>query len=97
MIRTLFDYRVIHLVQRGYIDMPDRPGKKYNVYTLDFGTYVELLGTIHAPTGDFTQDLDDPKGVVVPFHDDRAIRKIVLPIELLEIVQEEAGSQAGQP
>jgi hypothetical protein len=85
MIKTLFDYRVIHLVQRGYIDDPEKPGEKFNVYTLDFGTYVELLGTVNAPTGDFTKDLDDPKGVVVPFHDDRAIRRIVLPIELLEV------------
>jgi hypothetical protein len=79
MIQSLFDNRVIHLVQRGYIEDPEAPGKTYNVYTLDFGTYVELLGTDHAPRGDFTVGLTDTEGVVVPFHDDRAIRKIEIP------------------
>jgi len=83
MIQSLFDNRVIHLVQRGYIEDPTRPGKTYNVYTLDFGTYVKLLGTDHAPRGDFTVGLADPDGVVVPFHDDRAIRKIEIPPEML--------------
>jgi hypothetical protein len=83
MIQSLFDNRVIHLVQRGYIEDPTRPGKTYNVYTLDFGTYVELLGTEYAPRGDFTIGLSDPEGVVVPFHDDRAIRKIEIPSNLL--------------
>ena len=83
MIRSLFDNRVIHLVQRGYIENPTRPGKTYNVYTLDFGTYVELLGTDHAPRGDFTAGLTDSEGVIVPFHDDRAIRKIEIPSDML--------------
>lgn len=94
MVRALFDYRIIHLVQRGYIPDPAEPGKRFNVYTLDFGTYVELLGTIYAPAGDFTEGLDDPQGVVVPFHDNRAIRRIVLPTKLLEVGEKQPdGSQ----
>jgi hypothetical protein len=55
------------------------------VYTLDYGTYVDALGTDRAPKGDFSHDhADHGKSFVVPFHDDRAIKRIILPPELLE-------------
>ena len=36
VIRSLFDFRLIHLVQRGYADK-DNPGVRYNIFTLDYG------------------------------------------------------------
>lgn len=83
MIRSLFDLRLVHLVKRGFMP-PDEQGRKYNVYTLDYGTYVDALGTDRAPTGDYSGDhRPGDTGVVVPFHDERAIKRIIIPQELL--------------
>ena len=50
-----------------------------NIYTLDYGTYVDLIGTQKAPTGDFTEELEgDEAETVVPFDDRRSIRRIIL-------------------
>ncbi len=78
VIRSLFDFRLIHLVQRGYADK-DNPGARYNIFTLDYGTYVDLIGTKRAPDGDFGErDDDDADDIVVPFDDKRSIRRIIL-------------------
>jgi hypothetical protein len=83
LILSLFDFRLLHLVQRGYADK-DRPGVRYNIYTLDYGTYVDLIGTQKAPTGDFTEELgEDGVETVVPFDDRRSIRRIILTPEQL--------------
>jgi hypothetical protein len=83
LILSLFDFRLLHLVQRGYADK-DRPGVRYNIYTLDYGTYVDLIGTQKAPSGDFTEALEgDEAETVVPFDDRRSIRRIILRPEQL--------------
>jgi hypothetical protein len=76
LILSLFDFRLLHLVQRGYADK-DNPGVRYNIYTLDYGTYVDLIGTQRAPEDDFTEDIHD-EDTVVPFDDRRSIRRIIL-------------------
>jgi hypothetical protein len=48
-IQRIFDARVLHQMQRGYADK-DHPGVRYNIYTLDYGTYVDLLGTSNNPS-----------------------------------------------
>jgi len=84
VIRSLFDFRLIHLVQRGYADK-DNPGARYNIFTLDYGTYVDLIGTKRAPDMDFTEtDLDGDEAIVVPFDDKRSIRRIILRAEHLK-------------
>jgi len=84
LILSLFDYRLLHLVQRGYADK-DNPGVRYNIYTLDYGTYVDLIGTQRAPTDDFTEDLGEAEeDTVVPFDDRRSIRRIILRPEHVE-------------
>jgi hypothetical protein len=83
MIRSLMDLRLIHLVKRGFTPDGDDPARQYNVYTLDYGTYVHALGTDRAPTGDFSSDHSAGDDIVVPFHDDRAIKRIILEPELL--------------
>ena len=83
MIQRLFDARVLHHLQRGYADK-DNPGIRYNIYTLDYGTYVDLLGTSKQPSPDFTTDRLGEKEFVVPFDDKRSIRRIILPQSALE-------------
>jgi len=78
LVQSLFDARVIHLIKRGYADK-DNPGVRYNIYTLDYGTYVDYLGTSKAPSGfeDEETSMVDPD-FIVPFDDKRKIRRIIL-------------------
>jgi hypothetical protein len=81
MIQKLIDARVLHLMQRGYADK-DNPGVRYNIYSLDYGTYVDLIDTSKQPDLELATT---PQGdVVVPFDDKRSIRRIVLRQEVLE-------------
>jgi hypothetical protein len=86
-IQSLFDARVIHHLQRGYADK-DNPGVRYNIYTIDYGTYVDLIGTSKQPQLNlFDSDESgsgDIKGeLVVPFDDKRSIRRIILSESIL--------------
>lgn len=81
MIQKLFDARVLHLMLRGYADK-DNPGVRYNIYTVDYGTYVDLLGTAKQPELGFDEDTGPE--YVVPFNDKRSIRRIILTSVVLE-------------
>lgn len=81
VVQRLFDARVIHHMQRGYADK-DNPGVRYNIYSIDYGTYVDLLGTSKEPELDLVER-DEPD-IVVPFDDKRSIRRIVLHREVLK-------------
>jgi hypothetical protein len=83
MIQRLFDSRVLHLMQRGYADK-DNPGTRYNIYTLDYGTYVDLRNTSKEPQLDLQSDGAESADTVVPFDDKRSIRRIVLTQAILE-------------
>jgi hypothetical protein len=83
MIQRLFDSRVLHLMQRGYADK-DNPGTRYNIYTLDYGTYVDLLNTSKEPQLELQADSTESADTVVPFDDKRSIRRIVLTEAILE-------------
>lgn len=82
VVQKLFDARVLHHLQRGYADK-DNPGLRYNIYTLDYGTYVDLMGTSKQPTLDFLE-ADSEIDLIVPFNDKRSIRRIILSEEVLE-------------
>jgi Cdc6-like AAA superfamily ATPase len=78
IIQKLFDARVLHLMQRGYADK-DNPGTRYNIYTLDYGTYVDLINTSKQPQIDLIDgDVSETGEFIVPFDDKRSIRRIVL-------------------
>ncbi|QEE27343.1 AAA family ATPase [Terriglobus albidus] len=85
VIHELFDLRVLHLVQRGYADK-DKPGVRYNIYSLDYGTYVDLMNTSRRPELGFIEypAEADNKDYVVPFDDKRSIRRIILGKEILD-------------
>lgn len=86
MIQSLFDLRLIHLISRGYSDK-ENPGQRYNIYALDYGTYVDLKRTNSEPS-DFdaeTDSTDENESSeerrderVVPFADKRSIRRVIL-------------------
>jgi hypothetical protein len=85
LLQRLCDARVLHLVQRGYADK-DNPGVRYNIYCIDYGAYVDLIGTRSQPQLDLLLEgaaempSDSP---VVPLDDKRSIRRIILPEEIL--------------
>jgi hypothetical protein len=83
-IQALFDARVLHLMRRGYADK-ENPGVRFSIYTLDYGTYVDLLNTSNAPTVELQDKPSDDSDFVVPFDDKRSIRRIVLRGEVLNL------------
>jgi hypothetical protein len=70
------------LVQRGYADK-DKPGVRYNIYTLDYGTYVDLMNTSRKPELGFDIVDDEQQEYIVPFDDRRSIRRIILTSDIL--------------
>lgn len=76
VVQRLFDARVLHHMQRGYADK-DNPGSRYNIYTLDYGTYVDLLTTKKEPEIEMIE-AENGDERIVPFDDKRSIRRIIL-------------------
>lgn len=80
MVQSLFDLRLLHLVSRGYSDK-ENPGLRYNIYALDYGTYVDLKRTKREPESFVDVDDVPQEGQaerIVPFADKRSIRRIIL-------------------
>ncbi|CAM3320659.1 hypothetical protein DFJ75_5013 [Williamsia muralis] len=81
LLVTLFDARVLHVVRRGY-SAQDRPGERFDVWTIDYGAYVDLVRTKYAPQGLFQLEDDTyVSGVDVPTQDLRAIRRAILDLD----------------
>jgi len=83
IVQRLFDARVLHHMQRGYADK-DNPGQRYNIYAIDYGAYVDLLGTARQPELDLVVDRSESEDFVVPFDDKRSIRRIILDRSVLD-------------
>ncbi len=86
-LQQLFDLRVLHIVKRGYADKMN-PGERYNIYTLDYGTYVDLLKTKNKPFEEYLlseMTTETEQDIIVPFDDKRSIRRIILREELLQL------------
>lgn len=78
LIDFLYDARVLHLIRQG-VSAQDIPGRRFNVYALDYGCYVDLINTSRAPQGLFEADLDGTSDFIdVPHTDFRSIRRAIL-------------------
>ncbi len=78
LIDFLYDARVLHLIRQG-VSAQDIPGKRFSVYSLDYGCYVDLINTSRAPQGLFEAEIDGKDGYVdVPHTDFRSIRRAIL-------------------
>lgn len=87
VIRQLHDQRVLHRVREGYSSRDD-PGVRYDIYALDYGTYIGLKNTSAELQMGFDQvteaELEQRAGEIdVPFDDHRSIRRIILDPSLL--------------
>lgn len=78
LIDFLYDSRVLHLIKQS-IAGQDKPGIRYNVFSIDYGCYVDLINTNRAPKGLFEAETDNgTEYVQVPINDYRAIRRAIL-------------------
>jgi hypothetical protein len=71
----LYDARLLHLLKKS-IASNDEPGKRYDVYKIDYGCYVDLISTSRAPMGLLAGD--EGGYVDVPPDDYRSIRRAIL-------------------
>jgi hypothetical protein len=81
VLLALFDARILHIVRRGY-SAQDQPGERFDVWVIDYGAYVDLINTVHAPQGLLPfDDEDGSEGYIdvdVPAQGLRAIRRAIL-------------------
>jgi len=84
LIEFLYDARILHVVKQG-VSSHDLPGVRFNVYSIDYGCYVDLINTTRAPQGLFEIDSEDGSEFVeVPANDYRAIRRAILDLSDFE-------------
>lgn len=74
-IDRLYDARLLHLLKKS-ISSNDEPGKRYDVYKIDYGCYVDLISTSRAPMGLLAGE--EGGYVDVPPDDYRSIRRAIL-------------------
>lgn len=87
----LLNERIIHRLNEVY-SHPDKPGLRYEIFTLDHGAYVRYRGTVNEPKPDifyrsgsaFDPGSDEAKSIV-PLDDKRSIRRIVFDPDRLTI------------
>jgi hypothetical protein len=80
-IEYLFDNRLLHIIKQN-ISSKDRVGERFNVYSLDFGTYVHLINTADQPKTLFSVEGDNgEEAVEVPVNDYRSIRRSILDLD----------------
>jgi hypothetical protein len=75
-IDQLYDARLLHLLKKS-ISSNVEPGKRYDVFKIDYGCYVDLINTSRAPGGLFQGDGDMFINEVPP-DDYRSIRRAIL-------------------
>jgi hypothetical protein len=82
LLEELFDARVVHVIKRR-VSSNDRPGERFDVFKLDYGCYVDVIGTASAPKGLFEADTDEGENTMVdvPKDDYRSIRRAILDFE----------------
>lgn len=79
LINYLYDARILHIIKQN-VSSKDTPGVRYNVYSIDYGCYVDLINTARAPKGLFEDEIEDDRTefINVPRDDYRSIRRAIL-------------------
>jgi len=82
LIDYLYDMRVIHVLKQG-VSAKNAVGKKFTLYTLDYGCYVELMSSKNAPLGLLIEsdENDDLQYIEVPKSDYRSVRNSILDLD----------------
>lgn len=79
LINFLFDARILHVIKQN-VSSRDTPGVRYNVHSIDYGCYVDLINTTRAPKGLFEDEVGENQTafIDVPKDDYRSIRRAIL-------------------
>lgn len=79
LVDFLYDERVLHVLRKG-MSAKDQPGKRFVVYGIDYGCYVDLISTARAPQGvlDIGDFNSSEYSITVPHTDLRSIRRCIL-------------------
>lgn len=82
LIDYLYDMRVIHVLKQG-VSARNAIGKKYTLYTLDYGCYVELMSSSSAPLGLIIEsdENNELKYIEIPKSDYRSVKNSILDFE----------------
>ncbi len=87
----LLNERIVHRLNEVY-SHPDKPGLRYEVFTLDHGAYIRFRGTVNEPkenvffdTGSLANLSEQERSSIVPFDDKRSIRRIVFDPDKLSV------------
>lgn len=79
-VEELFDARLLHILKKN-ISSKDQPGKRFDVFKIDYGCYVDLINTGKEPKALFEAD---EELVEVPKDDYRSIRRAILTTDQLK-------------
>lgn len=77
LLQRLFSGRLLHPLNIEWSHQ-DRPGERYHLISMDYGTYASFKGTKNEPQKVFWQVDDKTFQDLVPLDDRRSIRRIVL-------------------
>ncbi len=82
LIDYLYDMRVIHVLKQS-ISAKNAVGKKFTLYALDYGCYVELMSSKNAPLGLIIEsdENDELHYIEVPKSDYRSVRNSILDLD----------------
>jgi hypothetical protein len=82
LIDYLYDMRIIHVIKQG-VSAQNAIGKKYTLYSLDYGCYVELMSSRNAPLGLIIESDEDNEAhyVEIPKADYRSVKNSILNLE----------------
>lgn len=87
----LLNERILHRLNEVY-SHPDKPGLRYELFTLDHGAYVRFRGTVNEPRQEVFFETSEVEALgeeeqrsIVPFDDRRSIRRIVFDPDSLAV------------
>jgi hypothetical protein len=83
LLQRLFSGRLLHPLNIEWSHQ-DKPGERYHLISMDYGTYASFKGTKNEPQKVFWQHDDKAFPDLVPLDDRRSIRRIVLDEDVLE-------------
>lgn len=88
LLRRLFAGRILHPLNADY-SHPDKPGERYGIISIDYGTYASFKGTQNEPQKNLFWDNDAQQRELpedlVPLSDDRrSVRRIIVSTEELD-------------
>ncbi|MGD0352118.1 MAG: hypothetical protein ABSB38_01255 [Dehalococcoidia bacterium] len=99
ILTRLLNERVLHKLPR-FDSHKDKPGERYELFTIDYGAYVRFIGTVYEPNQGMVKNgyqakmhfadevvtvQDEEQEFMVPHDDRRSVRRIVFDPDAIKI------------